>query len=442
MSAEGSHRRSLYPAFLISLLIIALPIKNLAYLAPPLYVGIRWLQQDGRLLRRGVVLTSLLVVVSAIALLADHLAGFEISLPAMGIAILTYGSLLVVLCHGFSDDVDEETFRQYVSTCSWFIIVQSLIGFVQFAATRNPDAVCGTFGLLDGFVGSITIAQVYLTFTLFSMMLFVLISPQGVLSVVALLLGLTVCILAHSGHQTLFLLLTFAACSLLRFADIKGLVVTSVVGTAVVGLMLFVYPNTVALSQDWYHKTVVETKRSPKARAVSGAAEILSTPKNLLFGTGLGQFTSRAALVASNGYVNADLPRAITGKSRYFETYTEPLIRDFEEIGEGSAVAKPYMSAISLPVELGAPLFAALLVVIGAAAYRNMKLIWRPNATVARVGMMSLAGIIFFCLCCLVENYAEFSQAVFLPFLLYIVAGCRAKTLLEHSVSNGRPSLG
>jgi hypothetical protein len=41
----------------------------------------------------------------------------------------------------------------------------------------------------------------------------------------------------------------------------------------------------------------------------------------------------------------------------------------------------------------------------------------------------------FFMLCCSIENYAEFSQAVFVPFILFIAAGSRAQTILRTAIS-------
>jgi hypothetical protein len=52
-----------------------------------------------------------------------------------------------------------------------------------------------------------------------------------------------------------------------------------------------------------------------------------------------------------------------------------------------------------------------------------------------RIGFAMMAGILFFLQCCLIENYAEFSQAVFVPFILFVVAGSRAQTILSASAA-------
>ena len=42
-----------------------------------------------------------------------------------------------------------------------------------------------------------------------------------------------------------------------------------------------------------------------------------------------------------------------------------------------------------------------------------------------------MVGILYYLGRCLIENNAEFTQAVFAPFILYVVAGSRAGTLLR-----------
>jgi hypothetical protein len=164
----------------------------------------------------------------------------------------------------------------------------------------------------------------------------------------------------------------------------------------------------------------------------------------MLIGTGLGQYCSRAALMSSNQYLNVPLPDFMVGKSDYFDDHISPSLILFEEVGEGSAMAKPYMTMLSLPVELGLILTAALFAVFAWNVFRCARVMTTNSGEVGSIGFVMMVGIVFFVLCCFIENYAEFTQAIFIPIILFIVAGSRARTALrakKRSSAVGRPTI-
>jgi hypothetical protein len=166
---------------------------------------------------------------------------------------------------------------------------------------------------------------------------------------------------------------------------------------------------------------------------IEGAAAIMEEPKNLLIGTGLGQYSSRAALISSDEYFNIKLPQFMTGRSGYFNDHIPRSVAIFEKIGEGSAISKPYMSAVSLPVELGLMLTIILLATICYRVMWSIRITTSNSEQLGWIGFTMMVGIFFFLLCCLIENYAEFTQAVFVPFILFIVAGSRAQTAMREA---------
>ena len=421
--------KALYRAFLVCLVVASLPIKNFAYVTPALYLLILWLHGERRVAGRVALLCSAILVISFIAILWDHLGGRTVNLPGVWFGLVTYAPLMVVLCETFGRTIDQPTYDRFVTVCAWFILFQSLIGIFQFVATRNTDAVCGTFGLLDGFRQSITIAQVYFTFTILGMILFLVPAASQWLPRMAIVIGLLTCVIAQSGHQLIFFVVALVVCGLARLSQFGTFVRTIAAATAMTFLVLQFYPDTVWLAREWYEK-VTDTSDSPKRLALEGAVSILEEPKNLLIGTGLGQYSSRAALISSDEYLNIKLPRFLTGRSDYFDENIRPSLVLFEEVGDGSAMAKPYMSVISLPVELGLALSIVLLAVICHSVVCCARIMIVNEDQVGWIGFTMMVGTIFFVLCCFIENYAEFSQAVFVPFILFVVAGSRAQTLL------------
>ena len=427
---EPANARALYRAFLVCLVVVSLPIKNLAYVAPPIYLLILLLHREYAVATRVALLTCAVLLLSIVAVLWDHLGGRTVNFPGLWLGLITYAPLFLVLCETFHREIDEQTYQQFVTTCVWFIVLQSLIGLFQFVATGNPDAVCGTFGLLDGFKQAITIAQVYFTFTIFGMILFLLPAANRWPPRIAIAIGVWICILAQSGHQMIFFVVSLVVCGILRLSSIGTLARTFAAATIMTLLVLQFYPNTIWLAQEWYRKAA-ETSDSPKRLAIEGAAIIMAEPKNLLIGTGLGQYSSRAALITSDEYLSVRLPRVLTARSGYFNEHIRPSMFLFEEIGEGSAIAKPYMSAVSIPVEFGLMLCAVLLLVIFRQVIWSAKVMWAHGDQLGQIGFSLMVGILFFLMCCLIENYAEFSQAIFTPFILFVAARSRAETMLR-----------
>jgi hypothetical protein len=203
---------------------------------------------------------------------------------------------------------------------------------------------------------------------------------------------------------------------------------TTLAAAAALGFLLLAmvqfYPATFDNTRAWYRKVALNS-RSPKRLAVMEGCGILADPKNMLLGTGLGQFSSRASFITSNEYLTVELPAPLVGKSDYFRLL-RPAREEFAEWGEGSAISKPYFSLLSITVECGVLLTGALIGVLAVHVWRNLRLMRSSQRRVALTGMAANTGLVLFVLCCAVENYAEFPQAIFLPLLLYVLAISRA----------------
>ena len=242
------------------------------------------------------------------------------NVPGMFLAIVTYLPLVVAVFHPPIAGLSEGVIERLQTTCAWFVIVQSAIGLLQFGLSGNPDAVCGTFGLLDFLQdpATVTISQVYLTFSIFSLVLFLFLDARRRLVRVAIGMGLVTCVLAQSGHQTIFFVATLAAVGLSRVTQPKVAAASLALAVVIAGLMHFAYPETLTQAIDW--STKVLKADSPKGIAVEGGLNLMNDPAIMVFGTGLGQYSSRAALITSNQYLAVKLPDMLIGKSTYFRT--------------------------------------------------------------------------------------------------------------------------
>lgn len=419
-----------YRTFVVCLLLISVPIKNFAYLVPLAYLAMELLLGNPRTALRTIGLACIVFCVSAVSLLIDAFRGYQVNLPGMAMAGLTYLPLLIMLAERSNKKLDDRTFDRFAIVCSWFVIFQSAIGLCQFAASRNGDAVCGTFGLLDFLQPAVfAIGQVYFTFVVFGMVLFLLLSPKYPLTQFAIVFGLIACALAQSGHQTIFFLASFALCGAVRFWRPKVFLTAASLVVVTGFLMFYFYPRTYELSVEWYRKTVISSN-SPKKLATSGGLAVAEDSKNLVLGAGAGQYCSRAALITSNEYLSVDLPSVLTGESEYATRELRVAKAIFEEVGEDSAISKPYYSLLSIFVEFGLIQSLLLAGVFLAGLVRNLKLMRSEHPQVAAIGMYSSVGILFFLFCCTIENYMEFPQAILMPIMLYITAASRVRFLM------------
>ncbi len=426
--ATDQSAQGLVVCILMSMVLMAVPNKNFGYVVPIAYLAFQFIWGNHSLLLRTVMLMGVAASVSVASLFFDSMSGSQTNPPGVAMAMLTFLTIFVALSERCNRSVDEKTIHRIVALCNWYVIFQSILGVIQFVLCGNPDAVCGTFGLFDFRLEGITIAQVYLTFNLFSMILFIAACPKTILSYVAISVGTLTCIMAQSGHQTLILAAILGFFGLIKFTQPLRAVVALVSIALLFGLVMLFYPATFKNAEGWYEKTVLNPK-SPKWIASMGGAEILAEPKNFLIGTGLGQYSSRAALISSNTYTRTKLPGMLTGQSDYYRETIVPATRVFDESGEGSAISKPYFSMLGLAVELG---FVGTMAMIAISTFwfvDNWKLERRTHGWHKHLALAMNIGLLFFLLCCLIENYAEFPQAIFMPFLLFLAA----KTFLKQS---------
>jgi hypothetical protein len=269
-------------------------------------------------------------------------------------------------------------------------------------------------------MGTITITQVYFTFNLFSMVLLMLLDMRRTLAKVAVVLSLFACMLAHSGHQTLFLMAAVVIVGMLQLRA-KDAIKLAAFLAVLLAMMLTVSAIYWENIEGWYRKSLVD-EDSPKRMVTVAAGEILSSPKNMLLGAGIGQFGSRAALITSGEYLSIPLPKMLVGESEYYREFVLPAHEEYLLYGEHSAITKPYYSALNTIVEFGLPLSLLLLGALATQFASNWRLARSTNARVRAVGVLANVGLVFLLLCCLIENYLEFPQAIFLPTLLYVAA--------------------
>jgi hypothetical protein len=416
-----------YYLLIFTSIIVAFPSTYIYYFSP---IFIVLYSIHNNMLVNFQKLLSIIIFVllfSISSLVFNGIIGYENNSVSLLYGLITYSSFLILLSLKYKDLINNYEINYIVKYLSYFVIVQSLIVFFQMTQTWNWDALSGTFGLFD-YMGRITISQVMFTFNTYVIMLFLLPYGKRKIVKVALVLGLISTSAAQSGHQFIFLifigLLVYAS-----FKDRKLLFKTIIISFGAIIIVLFFFPSTIDLAIAWFQNIVFGNY--PKALVTIDAIELLYEDFKVAFiGTGLGQFTSRASLFSSGDYLGVNIPEMLTSKSSFYVDIVEPKLELQEQIGEGSAIAKPYYSVLSLLIEFGVIIFGIIVYYTFRFYRKNKKYSLSKNLEVASLSKFMNAFILFLIMCSFIENYLEFIQAITLPILLFYISISRRNYIL------------
>lgn len=423
-------QRSLFYGFAAFVVSVALPGKFLFYISPFVLLAVSMSTVPLVSVPRLAILYGGLFGLSLVSVLIDKAGGAQVNFPGLLLATVTYASVLALMAPAILFRTEPALMLSVARLCTFFLLLQGMISVAQFVATGDGDYVSGSFGLFDFVSGNKTISQVNLTFALFCMIVFLLPYARTVpWATTAIVFGILACAIAQTGHQTIFFLLALPAAAIRGFR-VRGIARALGILALTVILILAFYPGTSFLVQEWMRKVVFADDSLKRAVIETGFVRLADSWKNALFGLGLGQYTSRASLFAAGFQSSVPLPSMLTGASDYFTTDVLPLILRHEHIGEGSAIAKPYFSAISVIVEVG-PLLTAAFIWRAVHEFRSLA----PGGRRARLGAEDPAlycrfFILFLTLNCLVENYLELVQAIAIPSALYAIARGRQRMIV------------
>ncbi len=423
------------PLLLVVLFTTAFPSNFAYYVSPLALLGWGFIGTPVVSTTRAFCLVAGLAGLTATSLLMNAIRGLSNSMPGVAFALVMWLPIIALLAHrGDAFAISDREVRRVVRILAKFCLLQAGVVAFQSTQTSNWDALAGTYGMFD-FLGRITISQVMFTFNIFAVNLFLLAYWRNLLVKVAITSGFIAVAAAQSGHQTLFFIVTL----LIVYGSARSIkaLPKAVAGVVVFSAMvLYLFPATPQLALAWADRLLLQ--EFPKAAVVLQAFELVQDWKVQLLGTGLGQFSSRAALFASGQYLGVSLPDFMSGQSTYFALVMEPLLDLHQRVGEGSAIAQPYFSILTVVVEFGfVVLFSAIVwtVIEIVRARRHFR---HPVREVRGLAQFQVAFLVFLVLCCTIENYLEFVQALTLPVLLYIFAAARLRYLLEVQATEPR----
>lgn len=420
-----------YILLVIITVIVSLPSNFIFYVAPIIIV--LFSLHNNFLISRQRLLSIFIVyvILYLLSVSLNAIEGYSINYISFIYGLITYSSFIILLSIYNKGYLNDQEIGKVVYFLSYFLIIQSCTVFFQMSQTGNWDALSGTFGLFD-YKGRITISQVMFCFNIYVIMLFLLAYIKKNVVKIALIFGIISTSAAQSGHQFIFLIITI----LIVYVSLKNLKLLLKYTTGIsltILLVLLFFPETIDIAAAWLQNILFGNY--PKTLSTIDAFKLMYDNVRISsFGTGIGQFTSRASLFSSGEYLGVNIPDILTDKSSFYTSIVEPKLKLQEQIGEGSAIAKPYYSALSLLVEFGLIIFGVIIYYVVRFFRKNKDYYSSKNIEVTSLSKFMNAFILFLIMCSFIENYLEFVQAITVPILLFSISISRRNYLLKKEI--------
>jgi hypothetical protein len=420
--------RKLLGAFIALIVIVAFPGKLLFYISPLVLILISLFAGGFIRFWRLVGIIFGVVVMSLASIAFDVMDGGHANMPGLVFGVITYLPIFILWSLSKDFRVSEGFAWHLANACLVFILFEGAVGAAEWVIAHNADFVSGTFGLFDTVTKESTISQVNFCFTLFCMTVYCGLWIHKRRMKFGCGVAVATALVAQTAHQTLFFMALMPALAVTGGKRFRRLGASIGVVAAVVAGAFFFDPEFVEHIEDWAYKVLLNPT-SPKRLSVTAALELMRG-KNLLFGVGLGQFSSRAAIMSSGGGTTVNLPKILMDTSTYYERFMKLPVFIFQQGGEGSAMAMPYFSILSVITEFGLVIAALFLFKIIQAVTENIRL-GAASSEAWRLSCYCNFFIGFLLLCSFIQNYLELTQAIMIPVLLYIVSKARLRVVSE-----------
>lgn len=445
LAPPAPYAKVYFETVLLSLVFGLMPSKIIPLLLP--LVALFWFifrSYSGRVFRRMMLLfTAFLLLILFYSLLYTY-QGINFLIGNAIVSLITYSSFWVLLVLPSRSIVNSDSVRRYTSVIRFVILLQSVIGILQYVIVVTThqfniipgDAVQGTVGLLafwyeDAGFGN----QIFIINMVFLLVFFL---PHVVTTrrdVPTFLLGLFSIMLAGVMHVFIsvvlagFLTVVFFRSRFL-FTDLLKVVGAALLVLALLVPFEFIFPG-ISKTASLYVR-LYQDENSPKFDAIHQTLHQLPEkyPTVYLVGLGPGQYSSRAGLISSGKYLSVKSSLLPNTTSQPFKEFVSATWRTYGSNPNrygNSTMHRPFFSLLSVFAEFGLIGFVGLVGGIGWVFLKVRKLaLWGKNrnpfdfylAFGLGIISLSLVFISFF------ENYLEATQAMFPGLLLFKVFYC------------------
>jgi hypothetical protein len=421
-----------YEIFIVAVLACLSPFKVLSYAAPPLlavWIVIRGKSRQVYRRVRFCVLAVALVLFFYSAIYQDYAVtgGF--------LALITYASFVFLVVVPGEALAQKRLLSRMIDVTGKVVILESCIGILQAVVSAvntgnfdsaNGDAVQGTIHLSFQPDGSFSNPMFAANLAFMVIALIPGLASKTRSTYGRVFLGVVAFVLASVLHMIAFLVIAVGLSFLIfrppmpqQLGKLRPLLLTSTVPILV---LLFLSGNLANLS---VHADLFRSGDSPRAEMIHRVLTDMPHEHRAMpfVGLGPGQFSSRAALIATGLYLGGLTdPKSLPFLREQVPNVMADDMMDLWIEAEtwdnfaSSSTIKPFFSWLSVYTEFGG-FFVLAICVASAVLLRRMK---RAAATPQSrwMAVAAGAGLIFLLLLGLQENYWEVPQAIFVGVLL------------------------
>jgi hypothetical protein len=427
-----------YQMYVFSLILTWFPSKALSYASPYILMIFIFIVYNHYELLLNFIKTTIIIIL----FLGLNYIIRENYIFSNGIlTIITYGPFILLWAMS-NKSISKFYIRKIIRITYFFVLFQSSIGIIQFLiayikfggySVDMGDFIQGSIVPLSfNLEGDRGIGNAYFVINILIMTLFLLADEnKNKKSYLIITLGCITVILAGVHHALISLFLgLFIALCIAEFS--KALKYSLVIIPAILAagvIFYFLNPNNVYLYSHYFN--LYATGESFKTLAMKKAIIDLyqDHPNISVLGTGLGQFSSRAGLIASGTYLggldeNRSIPFFPISQSEYFKNYAFDIYYSMkmDKSTVHGAASRTFFSLMSIYVELGIAISIAILLYL-TKKIRNLKskylLFSKHNLNYEKnVVIIIISTILFFIFVSFFENYLEMSQATLTCFIL------------------------
>ena len=438
LKRDDSYSKMMYEVFVLSLILTWLPSKAVSYASPYIILMYTFIvYKHYTILLNFIKIIALVVIFIGINYLIRNNYIFSNGI----LTIITYGSFLLLWAlpnRNLSPTYLKKVYKAIYFTVAFqsvFGILQFMIAYAKFGSytVDMGDFIQGTIVPMSfNIEGDRGIGNAYFVINILIMLLFSLTDARKTkTSYLIIILGSAAVVLAGVHHALISLFLgLFVALYIAEFKRAVRLTFILIPAIVIVlAVFYFLNPNNVYLYSHYFN--LYSTGESFKTLAMKSALIDLyqDHPDISVFGTGLGQFSSRAGLIASGTYLggldeNRSIPFFPIAKSFYFKNYAFDVYYSMkmDKSTVHGAASRTFFSLMSIYVELGMAAFIGILIYLGAILKKlknRYKLYNQIGFTQAKnIITVLMAAILFFVFISFFENYLEMSQATLTCFIL------------------------
>lgn len=446
-SGPNNYAQAYFEIFLLSLTIVWMPSKLLAYLTP--FACMAWFIIRSRSGKGALRLASFLAIYAitiSIYALFYYIIGEEFVLQNALISIITYGSFIFFVVLPPNHSIAKINYLKYVKVIQWFILIESVLGIVQVMTfvllnggnfdSATGDVVQGTLSPISFINTSVNFNnQIYSANLLLLLLFYVpynIVHKKGIwisaIGFIAILLA-SVMHLFIAFIVAIIIISVYFTSSYIKVNTSRLIIALFLVISLAFAVVL--QPKNFGLVAYYFEKFT--TNQSPKTVATIKALNDLprDCPWDYVIGLGPGQYSSRAGLIGTGKYFgDFNKPKEIPFlEPQYTFAFKKHVFADWKDVATNvakygnSTMSRPFYSALSILTEFGYLFFTVIgiLVFVGIGKLKKSYSLAIANEQklFSFYAISCAVTIVFFIFISFFENYLEVTQAIF-PGLLML----------------------